>query len=96
MERLLTKKELANRWQVSEKAIDNWRKDGTVTPCKGIPSIRFSLQHIAELEGVKLEKFSPMERKRLERENEELKIKLEKSQSIINRMQMLTLEATSR
>ncbi|HEY5524826.1 MAG TPA: histidine kinase [Clostridium sp.] len=70
MDRLLTKKELAEHWQVTETSIDNWRRDGTLTACKGMPVIRFSPQHIAELEGIKLEKFSPLERKKLERELE--------------------------
>jgi len=61
MGNLLTKKDLAEKWQVSEKSIDNWRQDGTVSACKGVPVIRFSPQYIAELEGVKLEKFSPLE-----------------------------------
>jgi hypothetical protein len=73
LEKLLTKKELAERWKVTEKAIDNWRKEGIITPCKGIPAIRFSLQHIIELEGTKLEKFSPLEKRRLEEENERLR-----------------------
>jgi len=68
MGNLLTKKDLAEKWQVSEKSIDNWRQDGTLSVCKGVPVIRFSSQYIAELEGVKLEKFSPLERRRLERE----------------------------
>lgn len=73
MDKLLTKKDLAERWQLDERTIDKYRADGIITPCKGIPAIRFSLQHITEFEGVKLEKFSPIERRRLEREIEELK-----------------------
>lgn len=68
MDKLLTKKELAERWQVTETSIDNWRREKIITACKGVPSVRFSLQHITELEGVKVEKFSPLERRRLERE----------------------------
>lgn len=73
MDTLLTKKQLAERWQVSEKAIDTWRKEGVVTPCKGIPAIRFSMQHVLELEGVKPERFSPLERRKLEDELELIK-----------------------
>lgn len=70
MDRLLTKKDLAERWQVTETSIDNWRRDGILTTCKGVPSVRFSPQHIEELEGIKLDKFSPLERKKLEKELE--------------------------
>ena len=72
MDRLLTKKELADRWQVSETCIDNYRRDGILTQCKGIPAVRFSLQHIQELEGVKPERFSPLEKKKLEQELEKV------------------------
>jgi DNA-binding XRE family transcriptional regulator len=71
MDKLLTQKDLAARWQVTEKAISNWRAEGTLTTCKGVPVIRFSEQYIAELEGLKIEKFSPLERRRIERELEE-------------------------
>lgn len=73
MKPLLTKKELAERWQVSEKTIDAWRNEGIVKEVTGIPSIRFNLEHILELEGTKIESFSPIERKRLERELESIR-----------------------
>lgn len=73
MNKLLTQKDLAERWQVSVKAIENWRKDGIVTPVKGVPAIRFSEEHIAKLEGTTLEKFSPLEKRKLENELEELR-----------------------
>ncbi|HDK7140053.1 TPA: histidine kinase [Clostridium botulinum] len=83
MNKLLTQKDLAERWQVSIRAIENWRKDGIITPVDGIPSIRFNPQHIAELEGTKLERFSPLERKKFEIENERLKKENEKLKGII-------------
>ncbi|MBZ9633146.1 histidine kinase [Clostridium sp. FP1] len=89
MDKLLTKKDLGERWQVSEHAIDDYRAKGIITPVKGLPSIRFSPQHIAEIEGTKLERFSPIERRKLEREIEELKLKLKKAEEIIARVQIL-------
>lgn len=90
MDKLLTKKDLAQRWQVTEKAIDNWRKEGIVTTCKGIPSVRFTMQHILELEGVKLERFSPLEKRKLEmkekdleRQIQELRLENEKLKNIL-------------
>lgn len=83
MDKLLTRKELAERWQVTPKAIDDWRRDGILTPCKGIPAIRFSMQHIAELEGVKPERFSPLEKRRLEQELEKIKKQNELLTSIV-------------
>ena len=83
MEKLLTRKELAERWQVTPKAIDDWRRDGVLTPCKGIPAIRFSMQHIQELEGVKPERFSPLEKKRLEQELEKITKERDKLKEIV-------------
>lgn len=90
MDKLLTKSDLATKWQVSEHAIDDYRAKGIITPVKGLPSIRFTPQHIAEIEGVKLERFSPLERRRLEREIEELKLQLKKAEEIIAKVQMLS------
>lgn len=95
MDKLLTKKDLAERWQVTEQSIDNWRKEGLISNCKGVPAVRFSPQHIAELEGVKLEKFSPLEKRRLERENEELKIQNERLKEIISKVLMNVSEAVN-
>lgn len=84
MNNLLTQQDLAKRWQVSVKAIESYRKEGIITPVPGIPSIRFNPQHIAELEGTKLERFSPLERKKLEREIEVLEQENEKLKGILS------------
>lgn len=89
--KLLTQQDLAKRWQVDVTTITNWRKEGIITPIKGIPSIRFTEQQILELEGIKLDKLSPLERRRLEKENEELKLENQKMKGIIAR---ITAEAT--
>lgn len=72
MDKLLTQKDLAKRWQVTEATIKNWRDEGILQPVKGIPVIRFTEQYVLELEGVKLERFSPLERRRMERRLEQL------------------------
>jgi len=73
MEQLLTKADLAQRWQVSEKTIDEYRGKGIIKQVSKISSIRFNPQHIREIEETKLDRFSPLERKRLENEIEILK-----------------------
>lgn len=83
MDRLLTQQDLADRWQVTVNTIRDWRLQGIITPVKGIPAIRFTEQHIAELEGVKLEKVSPLQVKRLERELERTKKENERLKGII-------------
>lgn len=83
---LLTKKDLAKRWQLSERTIDNYISDKIVQPVKELPAIRFTEQHISELEGVKLDRMSPLERRRLENEIEGLKKENEKLKNAINRV----------
>lgn len=75
-ETLFTKQDIATRWKLTTKTINTYIADGILTPSKGIPSIRFSPQHIAELEGTELSKFSPLERKRILREIKELENKV--------------------
>lgn len=86
MRSVLTQEELAERWGVTTKTIREYRLDGIIQPIKGIPAIRFSLEHIQEMEGTTLEKFSPLERKRLEKEIEELKNDKEKLKSILSKI----------
>ena len=65
---LLTKKELAERWGCTTKYIDNLRAEGVISTVQGLPAPRFNIQHILEIEGTKVEAFSPLDRRRLERE----------------------------
>ena len=83
MDKLLSQKDLAERWQVTEESIRNWRNQGIIQPVKGLPVIRFTMQHILELEGVKLEQFSPLLKRRMERELEELREENQKLKKII-------------
>lgn len=89
MEQLMTKQDLAEHWQVTEKAIENWVKDGLITPCQRVPGhVRFSPKYIAELEGVKLEKHSPLEWRRLQKELEFWKTKAEELERTITKLSM--------
>lgn len=90
---LLTKKDLMERWQLSSGTIDNYLKDGILVPVKGITAVRFNLQHILELEGTKLDRLSPIERKRLERELEEWKTRAEKAEAALRRINITATEA---
>lgn len=93
MDKLLTKKDLAERWQVTTKTVENWIKDGVLTPCSKIPgNVRFTEQYIAELEGTKIEKFSPLEKKRLEKELEEWKAKAINAENALAKINMVLAE----
>lgn len=76
---LLTRKELAERWGCTTKYIDDLRRNGVISTVKGLPTARFNIQHILEVEGTEIEKFSPLERRRLERE---LKVLQEENQKL--------------
>lgn len=86
MTKLLTQQDLAERWQVDVATITNWRKEGIIQTVKGIPAIRFTEQHILELEGVKLEKVSPLQVRRLENELERVIQENQKMKSIISKI----------
>lgn len=72
MDKLLTKKDLAERWGITTKTLDVWINDGVISPVKGLPSPRFNLEHVLRLEGTKISKLSPLEKRRLEKEIQEL------------------------
>lgn len=98
-DKLLTQQDLAKRWQVTVHTIEEWRKSGIIQPVKGIPSIRFTEQHILELEGIKIDRMSPLERRRLEFENEKLRLENEKLKGIISKVlaetsQIIGMEAS--
>lgn len=78
MDKLLTKQDLADRWDVTTTTIDRWVMDGVISPVKGLPSVRFNLEHVLKLEGTEIGRLSPLERKRLEKEIDQLKIEKEK------------------
>lgn len=81
--KLLTQQDLAERWQVTVETITNWRKEGILQPVKGIPAIRFTEQYIQELEGIKLERVSPLMYRRLEKEKEILELENQRLKEII-------------
>ena len=83
MDKLLTKKDLSERWQVRERTIDQYREDGIITPIKGIPCIRFNLQYIEKIEGHIPEKITMRERK-LELELAQVKKERDYLKSILN------------
>lgn len=85
MKRLLTRGELAERWGVDVRTIANWENDKVIQRVDGIPLPRYSLAHIEAIEGVKdLNRFSPLERRRLEGELEKTKKENETLKAILS------------
>ena len=81
--KLLTVRDLAQRWGYSEVTIRKYITEGVLSPCKGVPGILFSPVYIEQLEGVKHDPMSPWERRRLEREIRELEDKYNSLKSVL-------------
>lgn len=81
--KLISVKVLAARWGKDEGTIRRYISEGTLTPCAGVPGCMFHPNYIADLEGVEIERFSPLEKRRLERENEELKMQYETVKKVL-------------
>jgi len=92
-EKLLTKKDVAELLNVSVPTIDRYISDKILTPVKGIPAVRFTPSHIEELEGVQPERFSPLERRKLERELEEWKTRAQRAESVLNEIVSIGLRS---
>lgn len=84
MDRLLTKKDVAEYLQVTTQTVDEYVKKGVITPVRKLDCIRFNPQYIAEIGETKLERFSPVERKRLVQERDDWKFKYETLKSCLN------------
>ena len=85
MRTLLTRGDLAERWGVDVRTIANWENEKIIQRVDGIPLPRYALDHIEAIEGVKdLNRFSPLERKRLERELEDVRKENEILKSILS------------
>lgn len=88
-EKLFSIKDLSSRWQKDEGTIRRYVREGVLSPCKGVPGMMFHPRYISSLEGIEIERFSPLEKRRLEndierlkKENEQLRIALREYQVI--------------
>ena len=87
-QQMLTKKQLAARWEISTSTLDRRVREKFITPALKNP-IRFNLEDVLRAEGTEVGKLSPYERKRLEREKAELEqkvLELEEENRSIKRM----------
>ncbi|MGL4108358.1 histidine kinase [Clostridium sp. LP20] len=90
MDDLLTIKDLAKHWKCHEETIRENIRQGVISPCKGVPiKNRFNPNYILELDGVDLEKFSPILKRNMEREIKRLKEENQKLKDML--MEQVTL-----
>lgn len=91
-EKLLSVKDLSIRWQKDEGTIRRYVKEGILTPCKGVPGMMFHVSYISKLEGVELERLSPIEKRRMEREIESLKKQVETLSEVLREYQLISVK----
>lgn len=85
MKKLLTRGELAERWGVDVRTIANWENEKVIQRVDALPLPRYTLEHIEAIEGIEnLNRFSPLERRRLESELEKTKKENETLKSILS------------
>ena len=85
MKTVLTKAELADRWNVDTRTIDKWEQNKIIQRIQGIPAPRYSIEDIQQIEETKnLNQFSPLERRRLELELEKVKAENEKLRAVLS------------
>ena len=74
---LLTRKELMERWGLSYNTICNYETSGTLTRNPNFENPMYYIEEIIKIESLEEPKpLSPLERRRLEKENEDLKKEL--------------------
>lgn len=90
----MTKKEVAEFFHVSLRAIDNWVADGKLKQCKVPGDPRFNPEYIHSLAFADLEssEYTPWRCRKLERENKELKEKINRLMQVFQKIEILTAE----
>ncbi len=93
MEVLLSVNDLAKKWQKDERTIRKYIAYGTITACKGVTGVMFHPKYITELEGIEFEKFTQLERKKIQNENNALKKENEELKSLLREYQTINLKS---
>jgi hypothetical protein len=91
MKALINRKSLAERWDYdSTKPIIEMENEGIIKRVPGLPSPRYSLEEIIKIENAgNYNPLSPIERKRLERENQKLNEELEIFKEKFNKLKIV-------
>lgn len=93
MQTLLSRADLAKRWGLGVKTIEKYEMDGIISRVKGIPTPRYSLESIIKIEGIEEQNpLSPMERRKLDKEIESLKLRVKKQNELLKKYSLLGAE----
>lgn len=68
---VLTKQQVAEKFQVSVRTIDRMIQRGTLKPARNLPGVRFTVEHIMDVLELGPDKVKSIEVKKLKRELEE-------------------------
>jgi hypothetical protein len=91
---LLSRQDLAKRWGYeSTKAIIDMEQEGVITRVPMVSSPRYSINEILEIEnfGQEINPLSPIERRRLEKENTDLRKELSLYKEKLNNIKMIVI-----
>jgi hypothetical protein len=92
---VLTIKELALRWGISESCVKNYIADGKIIPCKGVPGYKFNIDYIEQLEQCENDdEMSPIERRKLLNKIEQLESENEKYKKAWSQMQIIAIQTS--
>lgn len=93
--RLFSIEELAERWHCHTRTISKYMAEGKISPCDNTPKVLFREDYIDQLElgGLKLDKMSSLERKKLENRIKELEEENKAKDSILIKLGMLGAES---
>jgi len=91
-EKLISVKDLSIRWQKDEGTVRRYVKEGILTPCKGVPGMMFHPSYISKLEGIELERFSPIEKRRMEKDIEALKKQVGTLSDVLREYQLISVK----
>ena len=82
---LLSRQDLAQRWDLTTQAILNYEQQGIITRNPNIPTPRYSLEEIERIEtnGMGINPLSPLERRRLEKHIHDLEKELEEAKTTL-------------
>ncbi|MPM42979.1 hypothetical protein SDC9_89651 [bioreactor metagenome] len=90
---LISREELAQRWGVNVRTIIKYEQEGVITRNPNIPVPRYNVSEINKLDGFEISPMSPLERKRLVKEIDELKARAEKAEDALAKMNIIITEA---
>lgn len=69
---LISRKELAERWGITQMCVINYEESGVITRINGIPVPRYSLNEILKIEQTDISETSPLVVKQLKKRNKQL------------------------